>query len=146
MSRTIPKIVNFLPEMGVRPYWADRLDSLAERVREQCEEPDWSWTEGGCFAFAEALATAHKGELWGFCAYDTHGDDYPVHHAVVKVSDRFYDCTGMIDPAACAAEISAKVGEVVELRCRDDEQVYWFTDDFLTPAESKELSAALRKA
>jgi len=131
-----------LPAPGERPYWVDQLDLMIEQIRLDCSDLDWSWTQGGCYAFADALSKAHNGELWGFCAFDDFSGDFPVHHAVVKIGGQFFDYSGVLDVQQYAKDLENETGDVIELRSKDDELVYWFTDDCLSDQQMKRLNDA----
>src|SRR4051812_15744608 len=105
-----------LPEQGEAPAWLGALADLTEKLVREWKNQDWTWTTGGCFAFAEVFAGTFGGEEYGICSFEAdeqdevHGGDYPVEHAVVKVGDAFYDYKGRLDIDAETAALEASTG------------------------------------
>ena len=114
--------------------WQEALAPLQDKLR--AEHGDfWTWTTGGCFAFAEAFQRAFGGELWGDCRYDTQGKDWPVDHAVVKIGDAFYDHDGLFEPP--------KGSRTRRMLPESDDRIAWFRDEFLSEADMKLLKKTL---
>jgi len=76
---------------------------LVKKIRDELQ-PDWEWTSGGCFAFAEATVKAWKkdgAELWVVGQFqEPTGDewswDWASQHAFVRLRRNFYDATGRV--------------------------------------------------
>jgi hypothetical protein len=111
--------------------------ALAELTTEMSRREDWTWTHGGCFAFASAFQAAFGGELFGVCRRQTwndgHGEesDYPVDHALVSYNGKLYDFDGVFDPSA--------IGEDQVIKAKSDPDVSWFEDDFFDDEGWKRL-------
>lgn len=141
-EETPPLDPSLLPERGEFPPWADELESLTRDLMEEWGE-GWGWTTGGCFAFAQVFVETFGGEPWGYCVRDEQeGDvDWPVHHAVVRVGDAFYDYTGRFDPKAYGASIGEE--RTCEMLPKGADGVFWFEDDFLDDDHYQRLRDAL---
>lgn len=106
--------------------------------------PEWSWTSGGCFAFAETYAEFFGAELWGVCRHDEAAGDFPVDHALVRVQMAqgqeavYIDATGIVDVT------KLEIGQ--QLLTKDDEGVFWFEDDFLDDDHLRQLRDILSQA
>lgn len=133
-----------LPPLGDKPYWTEALAVIEREV--QVEFDDWTWTAGGCFAFAEAFQACFGGVLYGICAYDEQSGDYPVHHAVIELQGVYYDARGTIDLAAVIRECETSTGQECELKPKTDDDVFWFDDEYLDDSQMQALSAALQAA
>lgn len=134
-----------LPNPGETPYWVAGLASLTKQL--QRTGGFWkSWTQGGCFAFAEALHEVFGGELWGVCSRDGGDDDYdyPVEHAMLKVGDRFYDYTGVVDVPAYMERLAQERKREMFLKPASDPEVFWFEDEFMDDEQMATLRRVLR--
>lgn len=119
--------------------WQSALSDLTQQLVEaNADLVEWSWTNGGCFAFAAAFSKVFGGELYGVCKPETTEGytDYPVGHALVKLNGVFYDYNGVFDTAAVAAP------EVIKAKSDDD--VAWFDDYFLDEQQTKKLRQILK--
>jgi hypothetical protein len=116
--------------------WQSKLAPLQVKLDRQYE--GWTWTTGGCFAFASAFQSAFGGEFYGVCrpSVENGMTDYPVDHALVKLGDVFYDHDGPYDPE------SILEGQVI--MSRDDDYVCWFEDDFLGDRQWKKVHEVLK--
>jgi len=138
-----------LPDMGEPPAWHDSLADLTRNLTKAWESQQWTWTTGGCFAFAEVFAETYGGEEFGICSFEAdeqneeHGGDYPVEHAVVKVGDAFYDYRGRLDIDAEMAAYTASTGRRMFLKPKTDPAVFWFEDDFLDDDDFEALRRGL---
>jgi hypothetical protein len=131
-----------LPSVGEPPFWSAPMKAMTKRLGLG------QWNKGGCFAFAEALAEAFDGELWGICEFvpdpeHSLGGDYPVHHAIVKIGDLFYDYRGVVD---IEKELKSVKGKTLHLKAKDDPtaDVFWFEDEFLDDDDMLELNTILK--
>ena len=129
--------------VGEVPFWRTPLREMSQRLELN------EWQQGGCFAFAEALAKVYHGGLWGFCTFHPDDDplensptdykgDYPVEHAVAKIGASFYDFTGMLD-----VKHILRQHPTYRLKSRDDDFVFWFEDEFLDDRDWAKLLAVL---
>lgn len=132
-----------LPEAGEVPAWHAPLRGLTRRTTAAWRDRGWSWTTGGCFAFAEAFKAAFGGDEFGICSRDAAEGDYPVEHAVVRVGDDFFDYSGRLDIEAEMAALTARTGREMFLKRRDDDGVFWFEDDFLDDKDMARLHDVL---
>lgn len=114
--------------------WKARLAHHVAPMNEGYPFGEWTWTTGGCFAFAEAFHAAFGGEFYGVCRV-TDDEDLPVDHALVKLGSVYYDHDGPFDVSKIAAD------QVV--RHRDDDYVCWFEDDFFDDEGWAEIHAVL---
>jgi hypothetical protein len=111
--------------------------ALEELTTEMSRREDWTWTHGGCFAFASAFQAAFGGELFGVCRRQTwndgHGEesDYPVDHALVSYNGKLYDFDGVFDPST--------IREDQTIKAKSDPGVSWFEDDFFDDESWKRL-------
>ena len=109
----------------------------------------WSWTRGGCFAFAEALIAAFpNAKLWVLA--ERMIDDWASHHAFVKYHGKFYDATGCITKRKIIKycdkfqiqRCNLKIGEVENW---PDELPVWYPDqEFVTSKEIELITKMLR--
>lgn len=103
----------------------------------------WSWTTGGCFAFAEAFQAAFGGELYGVCTKESWDDgdgeefDYPVGHAIVLFRGKFYDYDGEFDPATIKSHQA--------VMAKSDDHVSWFVDEFFDDGQMRTLAEIMRQ-
>ena len=117
--------------------------ALAPLTAEMKDLDGWSWTRGGCFAFAEAFQKAFGGELYGVCGKETWDDgdgeqfDYPVDHAIVLFGGKFYDYEGEFDPT--------KILKRHTIRAKCDDHVSWFVDDFFDDRQMRFLRRVMRR-
>jgi len=138
-----------LPEFGETPTWHNALAGLTKNLTKAWKNQGWTWTAGGCFAFAEVFAETFDGEEYGICSFEpdeqdeVNGGDYPVEHAVVKVGDAYYDYKGRLDIVAEMAALEASTGRRMFLKAKTDPAVFWFEDDFLDDADFEELRRGL---
>lgn len=134
-----------LPEQGEVPAWHGALEELTANLVREWKNQEWTWTSGGCFAFAEVFAGTFGGEEYGICSFedDEHGGDYPVEHAVVKLGDAFYDYKGRLNIEAEMTALSELTGRKMYLKPRSDPKVFWFEDDFLDDDDFDVLRRAL---
>ena len=111
--------------------WQQKLAPLTKKMMSEWKDSNWSWTTGGCFAFAEAFQKAFGGQLYGVCRiYTENGEtDYPVDHALVKLNGQFYDYNGIYNRK------TVKKNQVIKAASEDG--VGWFEDDFL---DDKQMS------
>lgn len=118
--------------------WKNRLRPLEVEQQQGYYDTDWTWTTGGCFAFAEAFQEAFGGEFYGVCRVSEEDDDpdLPVDHALVLHDGIFYDHDGSFDPL--------KILDNQVIRHRDDDYVFWFEDDFFDDDQFEVLKAVLR--
>jgi len=121
---------------------------IERRVQRYENDPDWSWTSGGCFAFAEALVKAIIGaELWAVGQFQ--GYDWATQHAFVCVDAKFYDADGLTDREALLKKYGwstsrAKLGRVKHWA---DEKPLWYPDqEFVTPREINRIARVVRFA
>jgi hypothetical protein len=119
-----------LPPVGQTPFWIKPLTPLTKKL---VDGGDWSWTNGGCFAFAEAFHEVFGGEPWGICSeFEEEGDfDYPVEHAMVKVGNQFFDFNGVVDFEEYAQRLAASTGRKIRLKAASEAGVFWFEDEYL---------------
>lgn len=129
------------PPFSDPPYWTPALAEIASEIT--LEVPDWTWTSGGCFVFAEAFHEAFGGRLCCVCTYDSDSEDYPAGHAMVELNGVFYDARGQVDVATCISEVEATMGTSAEVRYKDDPDVFWFQDDFLNDKQMRALKNSL---
>lgn len=117
--------------------WRDQLRQIEIDQQDGYHGTDWTWTTGGCFAFAEAFQEAFGGEYYGVCrVMDDDGvPDLPVDHALVLLDGVYYDHNGPFDPA--------RIANNQVIRHRDDDYVCWFEDDFLDDEQFDTLKAVL---
>lgn len=117
--------------------------ALAGLTAEMTGWEKWSWTTGGCFAFADAFQRAFGGELYGVCRPEQHGPDddpevdYPVDHAIVLLGGKFYDYEGEFDPSGI------KPNQVIKSKA--DDFVCWFVDDFFDDRQMRLLRRVMRE-
>lgn len=114
-------------------HWKKALEPLTKQLYREYRDREWTWTTGGCFAFAEAFQAAYGGELYGVCSQEGSGDDmdFPVEHAIIKLGGKFYDYNGIFDIGS--------VKPPYMIKSRDDDYVFWFEDDFLNDKQWKKL-------
>lgn len=119
--------------------WKDLLRPLEEEQQDGYHGLNWTWTTGGCFAFAEAFQAAFGGEFYGVCRVSEEaGDpDLPVDHALVMLDGVLYDHDGVFDPAGIKANQT--------IRHRDDDYVCWFEDDFFDDEGMEAIHAVLEQ-
>lgn len=66
---------------------------IVQEVKVEFDFSGFGWTNGGCFAFAEAITAAiPNSELWVVATKEE--DDWASQHAVIKYQDKFYDAEG----------------------------------------------------
>lgn len=106
--------------------WTEKLKPF--EVELQASHKHWTWTTGGCFAFASAFQAAFGGEFYGVCRiWEEDGNiDYPVDHALVLLDGVYYDHDGEF-------EVS-KIGFTQVIKHKDDDLVCWFEDEFFDDA------------
>lgn len=121
--------------------WQNQLVRLAAPIRKRYA--DWTWTKGGCFAFAEAFQKAFGGVLYGVCEYDPDGKDWPVNHAVVRLHDHFFDFEGPHDEAELLRQYKSKRKTKNAVLPNNNENVFWFEDDFLNDEQWTKLHEIL---
>jgi hypothetical protein len=114
--------------------WKSRLGHHVDQMRASSGYDTWSWTEGGCFAFASAFQAAFGGELFGVCRVISE-DDLPVDHALVELDGVLYDFDGPFD--------TASIRDDQVIRRHDDDYVCWFEDDFFDDEGWAEIHAVL---
>lgn len=119
---------NSLPMAGQVPFWVGPLKPLTKRIKGNWGNR-WTWTEGGCFAFAEIFHEVYGGEFWGVCSDPDGEDDYAVEHAMVKVNGLFYDFTGVVDVEKYMKKLSKENGR--ELKLLPRHEAFWFEDEYL---------------
>lgn len=120
--------------------WQSALSDLTQQlVKANADLVEWSWTNGGCFAFAAAFSKVFGGELFGVCRPETTDGytDYPVGHAIVKLNGTFYDYNGAFNVA------SVVTPDVI--KAKTDEDVAWFDDYFLDEQQTKKLHHILKR-
>jgi hypothetical protein len=115
--------------------WKERLHPFEVEMRRHNEA--WSWTSGGCFAFASAFQAAFGGEFYGVCRiWEEDGEiDFPVDHALVLLDGVYYDHSGAFDVT--------KLLPSQVVKHRDDDLVCWFEDDFFDERQLQEINAVL---
>lgn len=118
--------------------WKERLRPIELDQQQGYYGTNWTWTTGGCFAFAEAFQEAFGGDFYGICRIGEDDDDpdLPVDHALVMLDGVLYDHDGPYDPT--------KIMSNQVIRHRDDDYVFWFEDDFLDDEEFALLKEVLR--
>lgn len=133
-----------MPDAGAIPPWAAALEPLTERLKDECGD-NWGWTQGGCFAFAEAFVETYGGEFWAVCSrcVEDGETDFPVEHAIVRVGDAFYDYSGRLDLDAYCSLLHANTGREILVKARTDDGVFWFEDEFLDEDAMDTLKATL---
>lgn len=116
--------------------WQDRLRPFKIEMQQRNEA--WTWTSGGCFAFASAFQAAFGGEFYGVCrVWEEDGEiDYPVDHALVLLNGVYYDHSGPFDVT--------KILPAQVIKHREDDLVGWFEDDFFDDRQWKEIHAILQ--
>ena len=82
-----------LPTKGATPWWVEPLQELTQEV--VANDPEWGWTNGGCFTFAEVLAKAYGGKCAVIIVWDDRADDWWNHHAIVEINGVYYDYNGV---------------------------------------------------
>jgi hypothetical protein len=140
-----------LPGVGERPWWVNLLAPLTTELETEWSDHDWTWTAGGCFAFAENLKKAYGGQLWALSRLCDYGDgqkDWGADHAVVFVNGHYYDFNGVFDPVSFKAMLDAddaKRGEgPFERKMLPKHQAGWFEDEFLDDEQWAGLLRVLR--
>jgi hypothetical protein len=121
--------------------WKGPLMRIASQIRRV--HRGWTWTKGGCFAFAEAFHKAFGGELYGVCRHDLRGKDWPVDHAVVRLGGKFWDFDGSHTARALLKRYGIRGSAI---KSEADEDVHWFTDDFLNDSQWSELQSVMAAA
>lgn len=129
-----------LPQPGETPFWVEALAPISkELVRD-----DWTWTRGGCWAFAAALKAAIGGTLCGICEQDEDGF-WATNHALVKKNGRYYDYTGVVDPEKACAELARERGTPQRLMCTRHNGFEVYDDEFLDDEQWDFLHKVLRR-
>lgn len=127
--------------MSIDPsLWISKLHPLELLQQEESGYGEkWTWTAGGCFAFAEAFQAAFGGDFHGVCRVCTDDGftDYPVDHALVMLDGILYDHDGPYDIGRLQPD------QVI--RHRDDDYVCWFEDDFFDDDQFEEIHSILRE-
>ena len=143
----VPNKKQPLPAPGQKPWW---VSVLAPMTAELGTWGNWSWTTGGCFAFADRLQKAYGGQLWCVARYDPEGDDWGAEHAVVRIGGVFYDFNGVFDPEtymAMLAKANRKKGKDPyhrEMKRKGSPGLMWFEDEFLDDKQWKQLLIVLK--
>lgn len=104
-----------MSRLSAIPDYVTELAPLTTELR-QAHGSEWNWDRGGCFAFAEAYVLLFGGSLYGICRFDRSSNDYPVDHAIVRLSASLY-----ID--ACGEVSLMDLGGDKHLLSRDDEKI-----------------------
>ena len=133
-----------LPGPGEKPWW---VPALAKLTRELSGD-GWTWTTGGCFAFAEQLQKAYGGKLWGVARLDPDFDEWDTEHAVVAINGVYYDFGGVFDPVSYMAKLARndkKHGNGPYRReMRPKNKAGWFEDEFLDDRQMRDLLIVLK--
>lgn len=116
--------------------WKERLAPYEAEIRQSFGE-DWTWTTGGCFAFAEAFHAAFGGEFYGLCRVEEGVEDFAVDHALVMLDDVLYDHDGPFD--------TSKIRTDQVIKHRDEDYVFWFEDDFFHDEGWEAIHIVLRE-
>ena len=105
-----------------------RLKSICAEIKETyCESFEWNC--GGCFAFAEALATIPGTELWAVGQKEK--DDWATQHAFVKFKDHYFDSSGEISAGKLLKKYGdsyseSKLGRVSDWIKKPDPNGLWY--------------------
>jgi hypothetical protein len=121
----------------------NEVKRFVDEIRKK--HPDWSWTQGGCFAFAEALKKAFGAELW--VVAQKEDEDWASQHAFVRYEGKFYDATGEVTEEQLLEygwdSSPVKIGPVDNW---DDELSLWYpVQEFVSLEEIYLLSRLLKK-
>lgn len=138
-----------LPTPGQTPWWVSVLTPMTKKLNTWLDG-SWSWTAGGCSAFADRLQKAYGGQQWCVARYDPDGPDWAADHAVVRIGGAFYDFSGVFNPdnyiAALAKQEQTK-GKTPHRRAmkrKGSPGLYWFDDQYLDDTQWKQLLIALK--
>jgi hypothetical protein len=116
--------------------WQQELRSLTADLKKS-HGKTWSWTSGGCFAFADAFVKTFGGKKKGVASHDVQSGDFPVEHAFVELNGVKYDYSGVFEP---------KLKKNQKIVTEEDPEAFWFEDDFLSDAQLKHLTLSLKNA
>lgn len=118
-----------LPNAGETPFWVKPMKKMTKELGLG------QWNKGRCFAFAEVLANAFHGKLWGLCSADQDDDgntDFPVEHAIVKIGGKFYDYRGLLNIDAEIQNMEATIGRKLYLKPASEDGVFGSRMNFST--------------
>lgn len=77
--------------LDLRPF----LKNLQDKIRHRSEDEEFSWTCGGCFAFAEAINKGlPKSKLCVVGQFDKEVKDWVSQHAFVQYQNTYFDYNG----------------------------------------------------
>ena len=110
-------------------------------VKELRKDYDWwGWTQGGCYAFAEALVEAFPdATLWVIAEKEKESEDWPSHHAFVKYHGRFYDATGRRTRKDLKAPFTDCIVKIGEVENWPDKWPVWYPQQEFVSLEQIEL-------
>lgn len=128
-----------MPEPLTADLWRDLLRPFEKEQQKGYFGKSWTWTSGGCFAFASAFQAAFGGEFYGVCRVspDDCEPELPVDHALVFYEGQLYDHEGVFDVS------SLKPNQV--LKERGDHYVFWFEDEFFGDEDWAAIHAIMRE-
>jgi hypothetical protein len=118
--------------------------SLQNKIRIDTDTPDFSWTNGGCYALAEAISKTLKGSHLSVVAqYDKESKDWVSQHAFVEFYGKNFDYNGKRSikqlckyGLKCSNMGSVKVGHV------DNFNNLWYPDqEFVNDSQIREISS-----
>lgn len=102
---------------------------------------DFSWTFGGCYAFAEVLNDAIPcSELWCVATKDLY--DWSSQHAFVKYKNRFYDSEGLNSKVNLLLRYGSINGKNKLMKVHDEEdfeEELWYPDQEFVTEEEKAI-------
>ena len=135
-----------LPVSGQKPWWVDVLAPMTAELWSD----GWSWTEGGCFAFADRMQKAYGGQQWCVARFDPEEKDWAAEHAVVKIGGVYYEFHGVFDPQTYVAMLTRKDKKASkgpyqrEMKRKGSPGLFWFEDENLDDTQWKQLLMVLK--
>lgn len=135
---SIDQVVKSITNM--KPF----LLSLQKKIRIDTKTPDFSWTNGGCYALAEAISKALNGSYLSVVAqYDRESKDWVSQHAFVEFCGINFDYHGKrsIKQLCKYGLKSSNMGSVKVGRV-DNWNNLWYPDqEFINDNQIREISS-----
>jgi hypothetical protein len=119
--------------------------SVVDFVDDICENywHSFTWTSGGCFAFAEAMVLAFPdAELWVVATREKR--DWASQHAFAKYKGRYYDATGeVVEKFLLSNYHGEKIGEVSSWDTKNEFPLWYPSQEFVKNEEIQILANLL---